>query len=157
MMSRQLKIVSKIGPLYLVASAEGLCGVFWGPQTIPWLHDERESAAANFLFQAAEQIEDYLNGTRKVFDLPLDFAGTPFQREVWEQLQMIPYGQTISYKELAKRINRPKAFRAVGTANGRNPLSLIVPCHRVIASDESLGGYAGGLDRKAFLLQLESQ
>jgi methylated-DNA-[protein]-cysteine S-methyltransferase len=155
-MNRQLSIKSKLGPLFLVASPQGLRGVYWEKQREPLVEKATESAAATHLFEAAEQIESYLLGERRSFELSLDIEGTPFQREVWAELQKIPYGVTLSYKELAIRLNKPKAFRAVGTANGRNPLTLIIPCHRVIASDASLGGYSGGLDRKSWLLRLES-
>ncbi len=186
----QLAIASSLGPLYLVASDEGLTGVYWDEQAVPHLkaltdrdlghhpvisgptannlmpgagadgspHHSMVAArpAASHLMVAAEQIQAYLNGERKDFDLPLSMQGTAFQREVWSELRRIPYGQTISYSELANRVKRPKACRAVGSANGKNPLSLIIPCHRVIAANASLGGYSGGLDRKRWLLQLES-
>ncbi len=190
-MSRlQLAISSSLGPIYLVASDEGLTGVYWDEQTVPYLKELTESDAGNrpiisapaasdlmkaarangsshhsvitarpaasHLMIAAEQIQAYLNGERKDFDLPLSMQGTAFQREVWDELRRIPYGQTISYSELANRVKRPKACRAVGSANGKNPLSLIIPCHRVIAANASLGGYSGGLDRKRWLLHLES-
>ncbi|HYX36146.1 MAG TPA: methylated-DNA--[protein]-cysteine S-methyltransferase [Oligoflexus sp.] len=152
----QLKITSKLGPLFLVASEEGLCGVHWEEQPSPFLKDHTMVPAAQHLLEAAEQIEAYLNGERKLFDVTLAPQGTAFQREVWNELRQIPYGQTISYQELAIRVKRPKACRAVGSANGKNPLTLIIPCHRVIASNASLGGYSGGLDRKSWLLSLES-
>ncbi len=179
-MSRlQLAIASSLGPIYLVASDEGLTGVYWDEQAVPNLkafterdlghHPIISGPAANNLMPgagadgsphhsmvAAEQIQAYLNGERKDFDLPLSMQGTAFQREVWDELRRIPYGQTISYSELANRVKRPKACRAVGSANGKNPLSLIIPCHRVIAANASLGGYSGGLDRKRWLLDLES-
>jgi methylated-DNA-[protein]-cysteine S-methyltransferase len=104
---------------------------------------------------AASQVEEYLAGERVVFDLPLEPVGTEFQRKVWRELARIPYGKTISYTDLARRIRNDKAVRAVGSANGRNPLSLVIPCHRVIAADGSLGGYAGGLEIKKRLLELE--
>ena len=101
------------------------------------------------------QLEEYFGGTRTRFDLPLQLEGTPFQLAVWAELSAIPYGETISYGELARRVGNPKASRAVGLANGRNPVAVIVPCHRVIAADGSLGGYGGGPDRKTLLLALE--
>jgi methylated-DNA-[protein]-cysteine S-methyltransferase len=101
------------------------------------------------------QLDEYFAGTRSQFDVPMRLEGTDFQREVWAQLCAIPYGETISYGELARRVGNPKASRAVGLANGRNPVAVIVPCHRVIAADGSLGGYGGGLDRKTLLLELE--
>lgn len=152
----QLAISSSLGPLYLVASDEGLSGVYWDEQTVPYLKDGNPGDAASHLLMAAEQIQAYLSGERKDFDVPLELKGTQFQQEVWNELRRIPYGQTISYSELANRVKRPKACRAVGSANGKNPLCLIIPCHRVIASNAALGGYSGGLDRKRRLLELES-
>ncbi len=101
------------------------------------------------------QLDQYFAGSRRAFDLPLDAGGTPFQREVWAALRLIPYGETISYAELARRVGRPEARRAVGAATGRNPLSIVIPCHRVVGSDGALTGYGGGLWRKKLLLELE--
>jgi methylated-DNA-[protein]-cysteine S-methyltransferase len=105
--------------------------------------------------KAAIQIKEYLNGKRKKFSLPLAMHGTPFQMDVWKVLQNIPYGETRSYKQIAECVHRPKAVRAVGMANHRNPISIIVPCHRVIGHDGSLTGYGGGLPLKKYLLELE--
>ena len=105
--------------------------------------------------EVTRQLDEYFAGERTVFDVPVQLDGTEFQRSVWAQLCAIPYGTTISYGELARRVGNPKASRAVGLANGRNPVAVIVPCHRVIAGDGSLGGYGGGLDRKTHLLDLE--
>jgi methylated-DNA-[protein]-cysteine S-methyltransferase len=102
-----------------------------------------------------DQLDEYFAGTRTTFDLPLRLHGTTFQVEVWEQLRRIPYGETISYGELAKRVDRPEAARAVGAANGQNPIAIVVPCHRVIGADGSLTGFGGGLDWKRRLLDLE--
>ena len=112
-----------------------------------------EDAAPNRT--AARQILEYLDGKRISFDLPLDLRGTPFQCRVWKALAEIPYGETNSYADVARRVKHPRAVRAVGAANGANPLSLVVPCHRVITSDGQLGGYAGGLPLKARLLAME--
>ena len=101
------------------------------------------------------QLGEYFAGKRTSFDIPMALEGTDFQCRVWSELCSIPYGKTISYGELARRVDNPKASRAVGSANGRNPIAVIVPCHRVIAGDGSLGGYGGGLDRKVVLLELE--
>ncbi|MBB6481741.1 methylated-DNA--[protein]-cysteine S-methyltransferase [Spirochaeta isovalerica] len=110
------------------------------------------------LFEKTErQLEEYFNGNREVFDIPLITAGTDFQKEVWEALQTIPYGRTESYGELAARMGREKAVRAVAGANGANGISILIPCHRIIAADGSLGGYAGGIPAKKKLLELESQ
>lgn len=107
--------------------------------------------------ETARQLREYFAGTRAEFDLPLAAAGTPFQRTVWRQLQQIPYGETISYGELARRVGNPKASRAVGSANGANPLPIVIPCHRVIAGNGTLGGFGGGLPTKQALLALESR
>jgi len=105
--------------------------------------------------QVVSQLGEYFAGKRTSFDVPMALEGTDFQLRVWSQLRSIPYGETISYGELARRVGNPKASRAVGSANGSNPIAIFVPCHRVIAGDGSLGGYGGGLDRKAVLLDLE--
>lgn len=145
----QWKLNSPAGPLYLVASPKGLQGVFWEKQNAP----VRKNAVIE---RCVQQLEEYFAGTRKVFDLPIDthHLGTPFQKRVWNELKKIPYGKTLSYKQIAQKL-KTKAVRAVGSANGKNPLSIIVPCHRVIASDGSLGGYAGGLKTKTLLLKIE--
>lgn len=144
----QRKISTKIGPLYLVASSTGLHGVYWHEQ-------EYDFGESQILKTAQLQIEEFLEGKRRIFDIPLDIIGTKFQKQVWNQLEKIPYGETRSYKDIATAVNNIKACRAVGTANGKNPLSILVPCHRVISSDGSLGGYAGGLEIKEKLLALE--
>jgi methylated-DNA-[protein]-cysteine S-methyltransferase len=101
------------------------------------------------------QLAEYFAGTRQQFDLPLKLGGTPFQQQVWQELLRIPFGETISYAELAKRIGKPTGARAVGHANGRNPVSIIVPCHRVIGANGTLTGYGGGMDKKKWLLDWE--
>ena len=113
----------------------------------------RDPSAA--LGEARRQLTEYFAGARRAFDLPLAASGTPFQRRVWEALRRIPYGETISYGELARRIGKPTASRAVGAANGRNPIAIVVPCHRVIGADGTLIGYGGGLPVKEALLALE--
>ena len=143
----QTVIPSPMGPLTLFAENNRLTalvfGDFGGYDHLP-------------LFEMARrQLEEYFAGVRQNFDLPLDPGGTDFQRRVWRTLLDIPYGKVISYKELARRVDRPKGFQAVGQANGKNPLPILIPCHRVIAADGSLGGYSAGLDRKGFLLDLE--
>jgi len=107
------------------------------------------------LERACQQLDEYFSGSRKEFDIPLSMVGTPFQHSVWQELLTIPYAQTTSYQQIAKAIGRPKAVRAVGAANGRNPIAIIVPCHRVIGADGSLTGYGGGLWRKEWLLAHE--
>ncbi len=116
-----------------------------------WIYNEKPLAAA------CEQLQEYFAGTRKEFDLSLELSGTEFQVSVLEALQVIPYGQTTSYGAIAKQIGRPKAVRAVGAANGRNPIPIIVPCHRVIGSTGNLTGFGGGLDTKEALLRLEAE
>jgi len=148
----QLKMDSKIGKLYLVASGKGLKGVFWDKQDLPFSNKGPE---LEILHQAQKQIREYLEATRKKFSIPLDIEGSSFQKKVWARLTQIPYGETRSYKDIANELNDKNASRAVGAANGKNPLCIIVPCHRVISSDGSLGGYSGGLDRKTKLLNLE--
>lgn len=153
-------VASPLGPLLLAASAQGLAGVWFAQQR----HRPPDSLVAGWpttaihpLLQAAEQqLARYWVGELSAFDLPLDLSGgTPFQQSVWQALRAIPCGQTLRYGELASQIGRPAAVRAVGAAIGRNPLSIVVPCHRVVGADGSLTGYAGGLDRKAALLRLE--
>jgi methylated-DNA-[protein]-cysteine S-methyltransferase len=116
---------------------------------------ERRRPSAGPLREAKRQLLEYFDGARRDFDLPLAAAGTAFQRRVWEELRRIPYGETISYGELARRIGKPTASRAVGAANGRNPIAIVVPCHRVIGADGTLIGYGGGLPVKEALLALE--
>jgi methylated-DNA-[protein]-cysteine S-methyltransferase len=115
------------------------------------------SATDRVLDEAARQLDGYFAGERRRFDLPLDPHGTAFQTDVWEALRKIPYGETRSYADIARRIGRPTAVRAVGRANGQNPLAIVVPCHRVIGADGSLTGYSGGVDKKRTLLELESR
>jgi methylated-DNA-[protein]-cysteine S-methyltransferase len=116
---------------------------------------ERQESQRGPVGEAARQLREYFAGRRAEFDLPLAPEGTAFQRTVWRQLQAIPYGETISYGELARRVGNPKASRAVGSANGANPLPIVIPCHRVIAGDGTLGGFGGGLPTKQMLLALE--
>lgn len=152
MVNQQIQINSPVGLLYLVASEAGLKGLYKSRQACPLV---RESQKNKFLQRGAKQLELYFKGRLKEFSIPLDLDGSPFQKSVWNTLRKIPYGQTRSYKDIAKKVGRPKAYRAVGTANGKNPLSIIIPCHRVIAADGSLGGYSGGLKMKTKLLKLE--
>ena len=116
-----------------------------------WIYNEKPLA------EARRQLEEYFAGERKAFDLPLQLGGTEFQVSVLEALQKIPYGETVSYGEIAKRIGRPRAMRAVGAANGRNPIPIVVPCHRVIGSSGDLTGFGGGIDTKEALLRLEAE
>ena len=118
----------------------------------------KENPIEALLLNTITQLEQYFAGKRHQFDIALDLSlGTPFQQSVWRALQQIPYGQTISYAQLAQNIGKPTAYRAVANANGKNPFSIIIPCHRVVASDGSLGGYTGGLDKKRTLLSIEKE
>ncbi len=156
MKNAQWSMKSKLGPLYLVASKKGLQGLFWKKQPAPMVKSLNEPRPeVRILAKAVRQLEEYLKEKRKKFALPLDVTGTPFQKSVWQALSEIPYGKTYSYKDVAKRIHNPKAVRAVGTANGENPLCIIVPCHRVIQANGSLGGYSGRRGAKSKLLKLE--
>jgi len=116
---------------------------------------EAEISETPLIKKTAAQLEEYFAGKRKAFDLPLNPQGTEFQKKVWKALQEIPYGKTVSYKDIAEKIGSPKASRAVGGANNKNPISIIIPCHRVIGANGALVGYAGGLDMKRELLELE--
>lgn len=120
------------------------------------LHADYETGASEVISEAILQLDEYFSGKRQVFTVPLLFTGTPFQRAVWKELTKIPYGDTISYGEVARRVGNPQAARAVGAANAVNPISIIVPCHRVTGSNHRLIGYGGGVDAKQMLLGLES-
>ena len=150
----QLRMKTKIGPLYLIATDKALTGVFWTKQPAPMMTTELTPAAI-ILKNTQLQLTEYFDGQRKKFELPLSAEGTEFQKKVWKQLRKINYGSTQSYKDIATKIRNKKASRAVGTANGQNPLCIIIPCHRVISSDGSIGGYSGGLKIKIHLLNLE--
>jgi methylated-DNA-[protein]-cysteine S-methyltransferase len=148
-------IDSPIGELLLLGDGQDLHGLYMQGGRKPiaiasgWERTEAPFAALT------AQIEEYFDARRETFDVSLQMHGTPFERRVWSALRAIPYGETISYGELAKRIGQPTGARAVGLANGRNPIAVIVPCHRVIGADGSLTGYGGGLERKRTLLELE--
>jgi methylated-DNA-[protein]-cysteine S-methyltransferase len=152
-------IGSPVGPLTLVASRQGLAAILWkddNPRRVRLGHLV-EDGTNSILLETQRQLGEYFAGQRKVFTVKLDFAGTEFQRRVWTALLTIPYGETRSYGEIARQIGSPAAVRAVGAANGRNPVSIIAPCHRVLGSTGKLTGFAGGLDTKAQLLALEGQ
>jgi methylated-DNA-[protein]-cysteine S-methyltransferase len=148
---------SPVGRLKLVASDAGLAAILWenddplrvrlGP-----MHEQPDNP---FLVETTAQLSSYFAGRLKAFSMPLDFSGTDFQRSVWAALLTIPFGETRSYGEIARQIDRPNAVRAVGAANGKNPISIIAPCHRVIGTNGKLTGFAGGLEAKAYLLALE--
>lgn len=150
-------IASPVGDLTLVASDKGLVAILWendSPDRVKLGAVEED--AGNPLLEATEaQLREYFAGTRTRFDLPLDFRGTDFQKSVWAELLAIPFGETRSYGEIAMKLGRPTASRAVGAANGRNPISIVAPCHRVIGSTGKLTGFAGGLAAKEYLLGLE--
>jgi methylated-DNA-[protein]-cysteine S-methyltransferase len=148
-------IDSPVGPLRLIADAGGLREMCFEVESHPTVMQPEWVRASQPLARAHRQLDEYFAGTRQTFELTLNPHGTSFQLAVWMQLRRIPYGTTISYGELARRIGNPAASRAVGAANGRNPLSIIVPCHRVIGSTGKLTGFGGGLPTKQFLLALE--
>ncbi|KMS56076.1 Ogt [Novosphingobium barchaimii LL02] len=151
-------MASPVGELTLVGSDAGLVAVLWEddrPGRVP-LGLLEDGSDHPVLADTEAQLREYFAGTRKVFDLPLDFRGTDFQKTVWHALREIPFGETRSYAQIALAIGRPTASRAVGAANGRNPISIITPCHRVIGTSGSLTGFAGGLEAKAWLLWLEA-
>lgn len=152
-------ISSPIGPLRLVASGKGLCAIlFHGGRGSRITHDGglKQDNDHPVLLQAEEQLHEYFRGRRKDFDLALDVRGTVFQMKAWRELNRIPYGKTISYGEQAKRMGDARKARAVGHANGRNPLPIVVPCHRVIGASGALTGFGGGLAIKRYLLELEA-
>ena len=149
---------SLVGNLYIVASEEALLTVSWKKQSATLVRSlEGASSEIRILAKAVNQLNEYFDGKRKVFDVPLLTQGTKFQKNVWKQLQAIPYGKTLAYKDIAKKIKNEKATRAVGTANGKNAIAIVIPCHRVISADGSMGGFGGGLNNKAKLLHLEKK
>src|SRR5262245_51620275 len=148
-------VPSPIGDLLLTSDGEALTGLHMDPGDGFDIDPEWEQDAAVFA-DAISQLHAYFAGELTAFDLPLALAGTPFQKRVWAELRQIPFGQTISYQDLARQVGNPKASRAVGAANGQNPVAVIIPCHRVIASDGTLGGFGGGLERKEWLLRHEN-
>lgn len=156
-----IDVDSPIGKLTVASNGDAITGLYMelhkhgpvGRET--WSHDTRSEIRV--LRDAAQQLREYFAGTRLDFDLPLAAHGTDVQKSVWTQLSEIPFGETRTYGEIAKVIGRPKASRAVGSANGRNPISIIVPCHRVIGSDGSLTGFGGGIERKRWLLAHEAR
>jgi methylated-DNA-[protein]-cysteine S-methyltransferase len=150
-MQAQYKFKSDFGTIYLCSDELGLTHLSTNKLDIPLT-----TTPPKVILQAVKELTEYFCGKRKKFTVPLNPRGTEFQKSVWMELSRIPFGETISYEELAKRINNPKAVRAVGAANGKNPLWLIVPCHRVIGKNGSLTGYAGGVLMKQKLLSLES-
>ena len=147
-MPETLSLPDLLGGVTLEASTRGLREIRFGPAS-------SVSAPGPTVRLAEIQLREFIAGARCVFDIPLDLQGTPFQLEVWRALSRIPYAETRSYKDIALAVNRPKGFQAIGQANTRNPIPIVVPCHRVINADGSMGGYGGGADRKRILLALE--
>lgn len=153
-----LFLPTPVGTLKLVARDKGLAAILWEndrPNRVP-LQTLAEDDTHPVLLETARQLNEYFAGQRNTFTVPFDRTGTPFQEDVWQALETIPFGETRSYSDIARQIGRPKAVRAVGAANGRNPISIIVPCHRVVGSNGSLTGFAGGLETKDFLLKMEA-
>jgi methylated-DNA-[protein]-cysteine S-methyltransferase len=148
---------SPLGVMTLQANDDGMLGAWFETQTTQPENLGEYVEDHLILGDVITQLDEYFSGQRKIFNIPLSANGTEFQIKVWQALTTIPYGQTWSYQDLANAINNPKAVRAVGLANGKNPISIIVPCHRVIGKNGKLTGYAGGVERKAQLLELEKR
>lgn len=151
---------SPVGRLLLAATEQGLSGIYFEEHKHfkgkdGWQQASTQSAAWKHLQATAQQLDEYFAGKRTEFDVALDVSGTAFQRSVWQELSAIPFGASVSYAQHAQKLGNPKALRAVGSAIGKNPVSIIVPCHRVIGSSGAVTGYAGGVERKRFLLALE--
>jgi methylated-DNA-[protein]-cysteine S-methyltransferase len=157
-MTRYSRFTTTLGPVFATANEHGITGIYFeGQRHAPdigtdWIEVKHDGA----LVECARQLVDYLAGKRRDFDLPLAPEGTQFQKRVWRQIAAIPFGATLTYAELAKRAGSPGSARAAGAATGRNPLTIVVPCHRVVGTSGALTGYAGGLDRKRQLLELET-
>jgi len=156
-MTYYLEHPSPLGKLLLAATDRGLCGLYFEQHrhfkgALNWLRNEHHPC----LQQAARQLDEYFTGQRRTFDLALDISGTPFQQAVWGALQVLAFGSTTRYRDIAQQAGNPDAIRAAGNAIGRNPISIIVPCHRVLGTAGALCGYAGGLERKRYLLALEN-
>jgi methylated-DNA-[protein]-cysteine S-methyltransferase len=150
-------IDSPVGALSLVATGHALVALVWRRESHRGSFENAvENAEHPVLRETARQLREYFAGTRRAFDVPLEFRGTEFQRRAWSALLTIPYGETRTYGQMAEQIGNPTAVRAVGAANGRNPISIIAPCHRVIGMNGDLTGFGGGLDAKAYLLSLEA-
>lgn len=145
---------SPLGKICIGEDGTGISNLFFGEREIPTSWKQERTP---LLDRGFEQIQEYLAGTRKTFDLPLSLHGTPFQMADWNALQQIPYGQTRTYEQIAQALKNPKACRAVGMANNRNPVAVLIPCHRVVGKNGSLVGYAGGLEIKEALLSLEQK
>lgn len=154
-----MEMPSPVGILKLVATENALVAVLWeneNPKRVR-LAELIEQVNHPILLETQKQLREYFAGTRQQFDLPLDFEGTVFQKKVWQALLCIPFGETRSYRDIAEKVGNIKAVRAVGAANGKNPISIIAPCHRVVGVNGKLVGFAGGLNNKEILLGLEKQ
>lgn len=155
------RLPSPVGELILTASDSGLTGIYFPNRDRPaksradWIEENGPGSESAILAQVRRQLAEYFAGTRTTFDLPLEPRGTEFQRRVWDALRAIPYGTTTSYGAIARRLGDPRATRAVGAANGQNPIPIIVPCHRVVGAKGELTGFGGGIDRKRWLLEHE--
>ncbi|MEN9544142.1 MAG: hypothetical protein RLZZ598_975 [Pseudomonadota bacterium] len=157
-LAAQARIDTPIGPMLAAATEHGLAGLWFEDQRHhPDAIDARIDASQPWLALTRHQLDEYFGGRRECFEIPLDAAGTPFQQAVWHALTALPFATTTSYGAIAQTIGKPAAVRAVGAAVGRNPIGIIVPCHRVLGRDGSLTGYAGGLDRKTALLAHEAR
>jgi len=162
-MSTVARLATPLGELLLTASDSALTGIFFstsrrGPtptHRTDWKEDDGAGPAGDVLKRARQQLTEYFDRTRTTFDLPLEALGSAFEHRVWNALRAIPYGVTTSYSELARKLGDAKATRAVGAANGKNPIPIIVPCHRVVGAHGDLTGFGGGLDRKRWLLEHE--
>lgn len=156
MTTHTLTMDSPLGAMRLTAAGDALAGIWFPDQAgTPDLGGAADGARHPVLVATRRQLREWFDGQRRTFDLPLATSGTPFQRRVWAALREIPFGETWTYTQLARRAGRPAAMRAAGAANGRNPFSIVVPCHRVVGADGTLTGYAGGLVAKAWLLAHE--
>ena len=152
-----IEMASPVGVLKLVATDQALVAVLWeneNPKRVR-LAELVEDKKHPILLETQKQLNEYFAGQRTQFDLPLDFEGTEFQKKIWQALLTIPFGETRSYKQIAEQVGNVKAVRAVGAANGKNPISIIAPCHRVVGANGKLVGFAGGLENKSILLELE--
>ena len=152
-----IEMASPVGTLKLVANDKALVAVLWeneNPKRVR-LAELIEQTHHPILLETQKQLSEYFAGKRQQFDLPLDFEGTEFQQKVWQALLTIPFGETRSYRDIAEQVGNVNAVRAVGAANGKNPISIIAPCHRVVGANGKLVGFAGGLDNKEILLKLE--
>lgn len=155
--SSYIVMKTPLGLVTLTSDGKAVTGVYTRLEKLERQHPNRKKYENAILKRARKQMEEYFSGKRDHFSIPLKADGTPFQKKVWKALREIPYGKTVSYADIARRIGQPKASRAVGNANNKNPIGIIVPCHRVVGANGSLTGYAGGLGRKAFLLRLEKK